>query len=90
MRKLIYSQLRHVANRDGEAGEDSAERENMAAIGLLVWKEKCLEVRYEGVERGFTSDGKKKGSLHVEGPKTEKKTFRSEQYHKLCPVLYVS
>ena len=32
----------------------------MAAIGLLVWKEKCLAVKFERVQRGFPSDGKGK------------------------------
>ena len=32
----------------------------MAALGLLVWKKKCLEVRFEGVQRLFPSDGKGK------------------------------
>lgn len=34
--------------------------------GVLFWEKKCLQVRFEGVQRG---GGK---SFHVEGPKTEK------------------
>ena len=41
---------------------------------LLFREKKCLEVRFEGVQRGFLSERKVKGnrSLNVEGPKTEK------------------
>ena len=41
-------------------GRQQSGAENMA--GLLLWKKKCLEVRFVGVQRGFLS--KRKGEGH--------------------------
>ena len=41
--------------------------------GLMFWKKKCLEIGFEGVQRGFLLE--RKGEviqIHVMEPKTEK------------------
>ena len=38
--------------------------------GLLLWKQKCLRVRLECVQRGFLSERKGK-SFHLQGPKSK-------------------
>ena len=59
MHKFIHNQLQLITNKGLDAEEDgNTERTNMG--GLLFWKKKSLEVRFEQVQRGFLS-GRKRG-----------------------------
>ena len=58
LKNLICSQLKQITNGNLRQGKITEWNRNMA--GLLFWKKKCLEVKFEGVQRGFLSGRKGK------------------------------
>ena len=67
MLNLIFSQVEQINKQGPETKEDSsAERKTWQ-----VWEKESVEVRTEGVQRGFLSERRATGrSFHAEGPKT--------------------